>query len=77
MSELDMRIRRGWTLNIVRQMEQGKVLTLPDGHRIGMTDDMLIGFLIGDGDDAKVSPITEMTLRELNSLLEIEGIIAI
>ena len=71
MSEIDMKMRRGWTLNIVRQMEQGKVLTLSDGHRIGMTDNMLIGFVIGHGDDAKISPITEMTLRELNSLLEI------
>jgi hypothetical protein len=66
---VDIQIAR--TLAIVQQMAQGKQLTLPDyPYPIGMTEDMTVGFIFNGG----ISQLSEMTLRELNSLLNKHGI---
>jgi len=58
------------TLSIVRQMTQGKHLTLPNGVKIGMADDMTIG-VVGTKDDGEdfVFGMSSMDLKQLNELL--------
>lgn len=58
------------TMSIVNQLSKGKTLTLEEGYVIGMVEDMTIGFIITNSDgDEGISNISELTLRELNKLL--------
>ncbi|MCP4539459.1 MAG: hypothetical protein GY832_20165 [Chloroflexi bacterium] len=63
------------TLAIVREMAHGKILTLSDGHRIGMGEDMTIGYMAKYPDGKEfISGLATMDLAQLNDLLEKEGI---
>lgn len=58
------------TMSIVNQLAKGKTLTLEEGYVIGMAEDMTIGFVITNSNgDEDISSISELTLRELNNLL--------
>ena len=59
------------TLSIVRQLAQGRILTLPTGGTIGMGKDMGIGFIMTESDgEERISSWPTMDLRQLNQLLE-------
>jgi len=62
------------TLSIVRDMIDGKVLVLGDGSRIGMADDMTIGYLMRNaetGEEVITAGIpASMTLADLNRILD-------
>ena len=60
------------TLSIVRQLAHGQYLSLPDGNRIAMAEDMTIGIMMPRDEDGGefISPLSEMTLRQLNDLLD-------
>lgn len=57
------------TLSIVKQLSQGKTLTI-DGFTIGMGKDMSIGCVMTNSDGQKyIMGLTTMDLRELNEAL--------
>lgn len=70
--ELKHRVIR--TLALLRQMAQGKHLTLQNGERIGMSNTMVIGFVISIKGKDSISPLSEMTLRQLDEICEQESI---
>jgi hypothetical protein len=58
------------TMSIVNQLAKGKILTLKEGYIIGMAEDMTIGFIITNSNGEEgISLFSELTLRELNKLL--------
>jgi len=58
------------TLSIVRRLAEGKVLNLPNGSRIGMTEDMSIGFIMENSEGAyMVAGLSTIDLKQLNALL--------
>lgn len=61
---------RARTLAIVRQLAQGKHLTLPSGQVIGMGKDMSIGFVMIDSDSIEhIGGLLTLDLSELDQLL--------
>ena len=61
----------GCTLAIVRELAQGKRLTLSDGLVIGMGEDMSIGFVIVGSDGSEhIAGLSTMDLCQLNQLLK-------
>lgn len=64
----DYEIRR--TLSILNEFIDGKVLSLPDGYRIGMGEDLSIGYLASsEGKDDWVLGLSTMDLKQLNGIL--------
>lgn len=59
------------TLSIVRELALGRRLTLPIGI-IAMGEDLTIGFLMTNVDtgEERVGGLQDLTLKELNGLLE-------
>lgn len=57
------------TLSIVKELAMGKTLHLPDGYRIGMGQDMSIGYLHTLRGEDYVSGLATMDLAQLNHLL--------
>lgn len=58
------------TLSIVQQMAQGKRLHLPNGQKIGMGEDMSIGFVITKANGvAHIGGLSTMDICQLNRLL--------
>lgn len=58
------------TLSIVQQLAQGKWLHLPNGQKIGMGQDMSVGFVFTMSDGAEhIGGLSTMDLCQLNKLL--------
>jgi hypothetical protein len=61
------------TLAIIREMAEGKILTLRYGCCVGMGEDMRVGFLLTH-EDGEVTVPCSLGLDELDRLLERNGI---
>jgi len=71
MNDFDTQFFR--TLSIVKQLATGKFLSLPESRRIGMGENMEIGYLIRlAGEEDRV--VGELTLKDLNDICEKHGI---
>lgn len=62
--------RVGRTISILRELSIGKTLTLKNGFTIGMAEDMTVGFVYNGG----ISRLSEINVRELDEILEREGV---
>ena len=63
------------TIGVVNQLSVGKQLALKDGHVLAMGEDLTIGFVLTQPDGSEmVSQLSELTLRQLNELLNEEGV---
>lgn len=58
---------------ILKEMAEGRILTLQDGHIIGMTENGFVGFVI----EGKVSLFSEIAFSDLVAICEKEKIIII
>jgi len=59
------------TLSIIMKLAKGQILTLPDGIKLGMAEDMFIGFIITDQDGNEgIGRFSELTLSQLNKILD-------
>lgn len=69
-------IRQARTMSIVQQLLQGKLLQLPDGREVGISQDLMIGYVGTNVDTGEkfLAGLSEMTLRQLDRLLEEHGI---
>lgn len=72
-----MKYQYARTLAVVKELAMGKRLTLSNGVVIAMGEDMTIGYLVTiDGED-HIFGLSEMTLAQLNRILEQEGVMII
>lgn len=58
------------TLAVIRQLAMGLTLALPDGTKIGMAEDMSIGFVLPLRGEESISSLSELNTRQLHALLE-------
>lgn len=74
MLDKEFQFRR--TLAVVKLLHEGKTLTLPSGFKLGMAEDLEIGFVMHKVDTMEdyVSTFTTFTLSSLNNLLNKEDI---
>lgn len=63
---IDMQLAR--TLAVIKQLADGKRLTLPTGTVIMMGEDFSVGCIIPGTD--RISGFTDLTIRDLNRLCE-------
>lgn len=68
----DFQVKR--TCSAIRRMSEGGHITLSDGHRLAMGEDMSIGYLYSSSEGDKVSPLSSLTFKELNDILNKEQI---
>jgi hypothetical protein len=65
----DMKIAR--IIGIVKQLAKGELLELPDGNKIGMTEDMSIGYIIKTSNESEgISSLCTMDLKQLFSIVD-------
>ena len=54
------------TITIIKQMYNGKLLTLPDGNKIGMGEDFSIGFVIRKNTETYgISTLSTLSFKDL------------
>ena len=70
--DIEWQLRR--TLAIIRQMADGMHLTLPNGQRIGMGEDLSIGFMFEMNGEWRVGGLSTLDLKGLNEVLNENGI---
>lgn len=78
--EMEKDVWRRRTLTILKQLSEGQTFKLPDGHEIGMSEDMVIGYLVGKGkiiegklieSNVKViGALSEMSVKDLFNLVK-------
>jgi len=66
------------TISVIKQMYDGKILTLPTGERIGMGEDLSIGFIMKNSKGKEgIAPLATLTLKDLHIIMTKHNIIPI
>lgn len=60
-------------LELLRQMADGKVLSLTTGYKIGMSENGFVGFVV----NGMISTFSEVSFSQLVDMCEVEQIIVI
>lgn len=64
------------TLSFIKRFFEGKHLTLKDGSKIGMGEDLTIGYIMTNTLGAEgISPMATLDVKQLNDILNKEGCI--
>jgi hypothetical protein len=77
--EIQERVRFSHMMTVVKHLHEGKVLTLPSGHRIGMAEDYSIGFVLTDcktGNES-IGVLSFIDLKDLRKIMDKYDIMAI
>ena len=77
--EVKEKVAFGNVMALVRQLHDGKILTLPSGHKIGMAEDFSMGFVLTDRKTGveSIGGLSYLDLKDLRSVMDKHDIMVI